>query len=184
MRTARARLLTAGSLALALSLATSQQAGAQQAGAQAVPEYAMKATYLYNFMVFAEWPNQEAHGTQDSLQLCVFGPDNFGAALNALEGKSVHGRKLAVQRASSLASLRRCHLLFVTEREAPNMAAILQVLGEAPVLTVADSPLASGAAILLSLDGQRLVFDVNLQRIKKAGITLSSKVLQLARSAS
>jgi hypothetical protein len=178
MRAALARLLLAGSLALGLALA------AQLARAQAVPEYAMKATYLYNFMVFAEWPSQEAHGAAESLQLCVFGPDNFGAALNGLEGKNVNGRKLVVQRASSLASLRKCHLLFVTEREAPNMAAIQNVLGEAPVLTVADSPLASGAAILLSLDGRRLVFDVNLQRIKKAGITLSSKVLQLARSAS
>jgi len=179
MRAARARLLLAGSLALALNLTAGQQAHAQ-----AVPEYAMKATYLYNFMVFAEWPNQDAHGAPESLQLCVFGPDNFGTALNSLEGKNVNGRKLVVQRASSLASLRRCHLVFVTEREAPNMAAIQSVLGEAPVLTVADSPLASGAAILLSLDGRRLVFDVNVQRIKKAGITLSSKVLQLARSAS
>jgi len=177
MRAGLARLLPASSLAMALL-------GGPPAHGQAVPEYAMKATYLYNFMVFAEWPSQEAHGAAESLQLCVFGPDNFGTALNSLEGKNVNGRKLAVQRASSLASLRKCHLLFVTEREAPNMAAIQQVLGEAPVLTVADSPLASGAAILLSLDGRRLVFDVNLQRIRKAGITLSSKVLQLARSAS
>lgn len=172
-------------LLLLLFLLAALLAGAgQQARAQAVPEYAMKATYLYNFMVFAEWPAQEAHGAQDPVLLCVFGQDNFGTALNSLEGKNVNGHRLVVQRLNSLSSLRKCQLLFITEREAANMASIQSYLGDAPVLTVADSPVATSAAILLSLDGRRLVFDVNMQRVKKAGITLSSKVLQLARSAS
>jgi hypothetical protein len=81
-----------------------------------------------------------------------------------------------------LGNLRKCHLLFVTEHEAPNMQAIQTAIGDAAVLTVADTPVASGAAILLALDGKRLVFDVNMQRVKKVGVNLSSKVLQLARS--
>jgi hypothetical protein len=161
--------------------------GASLAGpaqAQAVPEYVMKATYLYNFMVFAEWPPVDARVASDPVTLCVFGQDNFGTALDSLEGKNVNGRRLTVLRMNSLAQLRKCHLLFITEREAVNMASIQNSLGDAPVLTVADTPQAGGAAIVLALDGKRLVFDINLQRIKRSGITLSSKVLQLARSAS
>ncbi|MCV2370926.1 YfiR family protein [Roseateles oligotrophus] len=153
-----------------------------QTQAQAVPEYTMKASYLYNFMIFADWPNLDPQSPQDGLMLCVLGQDNFGEALNNLEGKSVNGRRLAVSRLNGLASIKKCQLLFITEQEAPNMQSILKVLADAPVLTVADTPVAAGAAILLSLDGKRLVFDVNMQRTKKVGITLSSKVLQLARS--
>ncbi len=155
-----------------------------QAQAQAVPEYVMKATYLYNFMIFADWPPAEAgNNPQDGLTLCVLGQDNFGEALNNLEGKNVNGRRLSVSRLNGLAGIKKCHLLFITEQEAPNMQSIQKHLADAPVLTVADTPVATGAAILLSLDGKRLVFDVNMQRAKKVGITLSSKVLQLARSA-
>jgi hypothetical protein len=154
-----------------------------QAQAQAVPEYVMKASYLYNFMIFAEWPaSTDGPSPQEGLLLCVLGQDNFGQALNDLEGKNVNGRRLSVSRLNGLTHVRRCQLLFVTEQEAPNMQAILKHLADAPVLTVADTPVAAGAAILLSLDGKRLVFDVNMQRTKKVGITLSSKVLQLARS--
>ncbi|MCV2353895.1 YfiR family protein [Paucibacter sp. B2R-40] len=150
--------------------------------AQAVPEYAMKASYLYNFMIFADWPGLDAQTQIDGLTLCVLGQDNFGEALNNLEGKNVNGRRLSVIRMNGMAGIKKCQLLFITEQEAPNMQSILKYLADAPVLTVADTPVAAGAAILLSLDGKRLVFDVNIQRAKKVGITLSSKVLQLARS--
>ncbi|MEJ6004570.1 YfiR family protein [Paucibacter sp. AS339] len=155
------------------------------AQAQPVPEYVMKATYLYNFMVFSEWPSQDLQPPttpREGLNLCVFGQDSFGSALSNLEGKNVNGRRLSVLRMNHLPGIKKCHLLFITEREAPNMPSIQSSLGDAPVLTVADSPLASGAAIMLSVDGSRLVFDVNVQRVKKLGINLSSKVLQLARS--
>ncbi len=153
-----------------------------QTPVQAVPEYAMKASYLYNFMIFAEWPPLDPLAQQGGLTLCVLGQDNFGEALNNLEGKNVNGRRLTVTRMNGLAGIKKCQLLFVTEQEAPNMQSILKSLADAPVLTVADTPVAAGATILLSLDGKRLVFDVNIQRAKKVGITLSSKVLQLARS--
>ncbi len=152
------------------------------AQAQAVPEYVMKASYLYNFMIFADWPALDGQSPQEGLTLCVLGQDSFGQALNDLEGKNVNGRRLTVSRLNGLAASKKCHLLFITEQEAPNMQSILKFLADAPVLTVADTPVAAGAAILLSLDGKRLVFDINMQRTKKVGITLSSKVLQLARS--
>jgi hypothetical protein len=148
----------------------------------AVPEYLMKATYLYNFMVFSEWPASDTLMPSAPLNLCVLGPDNFGNALDRLAGKSANGHRIDIVRLSGLGNLRKCHLLFVTEHEAPNMQAIQTAIGDAAVLTVADTPVASGAAILLALDGKRLVFDVNMQRVKKVGVNLSSKVLQLARS--
>lgn len=153
-----------------------------QVQGSAVPEYVMKASYLYNFMIFTDWPAPEAQSGQDGLLLCVLGQDSFGSALGHLEGKHVNGRRLSVSRLNGLAGSKKCHLLFVTEQEAPNMQSILKFLADAPVLTVADTPVAAGATILMSLEGKRLVFDVNMQRSKKAGITLSSKVLQLARS--
>lgn len=144
-----------------------------------VPEYVMKATYLYNFAVFTEWPSASG----DTFNLCVLGQDNFGRALNRIEGKSINGRRLAVARLSTLHNIKSCHMLFVTEHETPNMRKILDELGDAPVLTVTDTPVQPGAMIVISLDGRRLTFDVNIEMARHSRLNISSKLMQLARSA-
>ncbi len=152
-----------------------------QASAEPVPEYTLKATYLFNFMVYTQWA-EAGREKPETLNLCVLGQDNFGNALNALEEKVINGAKLTVNRLSGMSGVKKCNLLFVTEREAGNLGAIYRFIGDAPILVVADVPIASEAAILLSLEGKRLVFDVNMARVKRGGLSISSKVLQLARS--
>jgi uncharacterized protein DUF4154 len=44
-------------------------------------EYEVKATYLYKFGRFVEWPTK-VEG--DSFSICVLGQDPFGPALNAI----------------------------------------------------------------------------------------------------
>jgi hypothetical protein len=72
--------------------------------------------------------------------------------------------------------------LFISERDIENVGLINRLLGDAPVLTLADSPQASDVAINLVLDNDRVSFDVNVGLVKIGGINLSSKVLRLARS--
>lgn len=151
----------------------------QSSWAGTISEYEMKATYLYNFAVFTEWPKSEG----DTFNLCILGQDNFGTALNRIEGKIVHGRRLFVARLSSLSAIRRCDLLYITDRESTKLGVIFTELGDTPVLTVAEtSPANTSAAINLALEGQRLVFDINVPRARNARLSISSKLLQLARS--
>lgn len=152
-----------------------------RADAEPVPEYDLKATYLYNFALFTEWPAGNAG--DGSFRLCVLGKDPFGPALRRIEGKLVGGRPIAVARLTTLSAIRQCQLLFVTEREAENMSRIFAELGEASVLTVTDVPAGPPAAITLAVDNQRLVFDVALPRAQAASLVLSSKLLKLARRA-
>jgi len=149
--------------------------------AEGVPEYVMKATYLYNFMVYTQW---QGHDANAPLNLCVLGRDNFGTALNTLEGKTINGAKLAINRLTNTSGVKNCNLLFVSEQEANNMEFINRQIGDAPVLTVVDTPPSGEVGIVLSLDGKRVVFDVNLRKTRLSGMSVSSKVLQLARSTS
>jgi hypothetical protein len=152
-----------------------------QASSEPVPEYTLKASYLFNFMVYTQWTEAGREKLQ-TLNLCVLGQDSFGNALNALEEKSINGAKLTVNRLNGMSGVKKCNLLFVTEREAGNLGAIYRFIGDAPILVVADVPIASDAAILLTLEGKRLVFDVNMANVRRGGLSISSKVLQLARS--
>jgi len=75
--------------------------GAHAQTSQAVPEYTMKAAYLYNFALLTTWPTTSPFGA--SFNLCLYGQDDFGPALDVLNGKEVNGQR--VQLSSKLLRL-------------------------------------------------------------------------------
>jgi len=152
-------------------------AGPRDLHAEPIPEYELKAAYLYNFMNYTTWPE-----LPNLLRLCVLGPDNFGGALEKLSARTVQGKPIHIASLNSPAQARGCQLLFVTEREAGNMDTIERLLGDAPTLVVTDTPTTPAAAIQLALQNGRLVFDVDLARLRRSGLMVSAKVLSLARS--
>lgn len=116
------------------------------AAAEPVPEYVMKATYLYNFALYTDWP--ESIG--DTLNICVVGQDDFGSALNAINGKQVNSLTLNISRVTATSSLKLCQMVFIGEREVGHTQKILDALGDAPVLTVMEGH----APLYLGGDGQ------------------------------
>jgi len=80
--------------------------------AKAVPEYAMKAVYLYNFAQLTEWPATLATG-RESFNLCVIGPDEIVAALEPLRGRRVNQQHLRLLRITESSEARQCQMLFV-----------------------------------------------------------------------
>ena len=156
-------------------------AGCMLAGgvqAQATPEYRAKAGFLYNFIVFTEWPSRVG----SPLPLCVYDSNPFGNELDALEGKSVGGRVLVVRSPKELDQLKSCRVVFVTASAIGSLPRILEALRGEPVLTVADSPGAAqrGVALNMEVDHERIVFQANLRAARAAGVDLSSKLLRLA----
>src|SRR5688572_14666662 len=61
-------------------------------------EYQLKAAYLYNFVTFTEWPADIG----DTLTLCIYGPDPFGADIDKFQGADVNGRTIEVLRSSTV----------------------------------------------------------------------------------
>ena len=168
---------------LAGLLAASSLAPAIASG-QAAPEYELKAAFIYNIALFVEWP---ADARRDGpFVLCVAGKDLFGAAFNALEGKPVRTQKLAVRRADGLQGLDDCHMLYIAPAEELRLERILGQVGVQPILTVSDAEGWSGRGVMVNLDKKlgRLVFDVNLDPVRRARLTISSRLLRLADSVS
>lgn len=165
------------SLARAL-LALAALGAAACARGQELPEYRLKAAFLYNFASFTEWPA----GTGDTLNLCVYGSDPFGTELDALEGKKVGTRVLAVLRKAQPEALRGCQVVFVPGAAIGQLPRLLEVLRGLPVLTVADTPGAAqrGAALNMILTHGRISFEANLLAARDARLVLSSRLLRLA----
>ncbi len=146
-------------------------------------EYLIKAAFLYNFAKFTEWPAGSFLDSDAPLDVCVFGEDPFGGALESIAGKTIRGRRVAVHRVASIEAGAACHLLFISASEATRLAGILEALRGRPVLTIAEMPgfARSGGIINLKTNpDDRIRFEINASIAKRAGLRLSSKLLNLA----
>jgi hypothetical protein len=147
--------------------------------AAAVPEYTMKAAYLYNFALLTTLPDA-AKADDADFNLCVYGQDDFGAALDKLNGKDVNGQKVRVLRLDRAEDALRCQLIFIGDIDPQRALRLNNVLAKAPVLTVADDKWGKTAMINLVPQNQRLTFTINASAARSAKLQLSSKLMRLA----
>lgn len=147
-------------------------------GAQTVAEHEMKAAYLFNFARFTEWPANE----RANFNICILGDEDLGRAMRKYEERRISDQRVVIARLNSTTPIRQCNLLFVGAGELPNLPKINAQLGEMPVLTVTDRPAPVPVGIVLSLESERLVFDVNIEHTQKAKLKHHSSVLRLARN--
>ena len=166
----RATLPSARAAIAALLLAGS-------AGAQAqVDAETLKAAFVYNFALYATWPAPVRDTAE--ITVCVPARSTLAPALGELAGKPVDARRLAVRSVEAYAPGDGCDVRVVDATAASPPA-------ERGVLTICDcseSPAPSGDIIALVREGTRLRFDVDLAAADAARITLSSKLLHLART--
>jgi hypothetical protein len=143
-----------------------------------LPEYRLKAAFLFNFAVFTEWPTE----TPATLSLCIVGKDPFGEEIDALQGKAVGERHIAVRKGVAPDAVASCQIVFITDSAHGALAGVLQGLHGLSVLTVADSPgaAAQGVALNMSVVNSRVSFEANLEAARAARLNLSSKLLRLA----
>ncbi|HZP86438.1 MAG TPA: YfiR family protein [Burkholderiales bacterium] len=141
-------------------------------------EYHVKAGILFNFIAFTEWP--AAIG--NTLNVCVYGQDPFGADLDKLQGRQVTGRTLTARRMNSVEGLGDCHIVFISRSAAPNLPRALDRTNGKPVLTVADSAGAAqqGVALNMVMAQNKVAFEANVAAARANGLNLSSKLLRLA----
>jgi hypothetical protein len=143
-----------------------------------LPEYRLKAAFLYNFALFTEWPADIG----STLNLCVYGRDPFGQEIDALQGKPVGDRRMVVRRITKLEGLTACQIVFIAQTSGDGIARVLSSLHGAAVLTVADAPgaAAQGVALNMSVVENKITFEANLAAARAANVKLSSKLLSLA----
>ncbi len=181
------RYLIAIAICLALSPLVPAGAGlggvARAAAEEPSREYRIKAAFIYNFAKFSRWPASSFSDGEAPLDFCIYGEDPFGGAFDAVAGKTIRGRRVAVRRIATIEASTGCHLLFISDSEAKRLTGILAALNDRPVLTVADMPdfaRAGGIINLKTNEDDKLRFEINTGTARRAGLRFSSKLLSLA----
>lgn len=180
-RPAAARRYT--TLILAVALAT-VGGWLRPAFAQSTPtdENMLKATFVYNFAKYADWPDN-LWIKSPKLRICTAGErGGFAQAVAALESKpAIRDKQIEVRQIFHPEEAAGCLILVIAGRT--RMADWTRGVRLAPVLTVGDSEgfAANAGLIGLYADGDKLRFEINQEAAQRAGLKLSSQLLKLAR---
>jgi hypothetical protein len=154
------------------------------AGAPAVavvPTATLMAGFLVNLARFTEWP---AEGAGPTITLCVLGDPAVADALDQLIGdRQINGREVAVARLVSQRALRQCQLLFVAGTDTAAQSRALEHVARLPVLTVGQGEqfVRMGGVVGVFGEPGRKRFTINTDAVLRAGLTLSSRLLGLAK---
>ncbi|HEY3697312.1 YfiR family protein [Phenylobacterium sp.] len=145
-------------------------------------EFPVKAAFLYKFGAYVEWPASAFPSPASPFTVCVVGHDPFGALLDrSVQGQTVGARPIVVRRVGVATGAAGCHIAFVGGSSEHPAAAALKALAGAPVLTVTDGPVNEGrGAIHFIVTANRVRFIIDLRAAAAGGLTVSSKLLNLA----
>lgn len=145
-------------------------------------ELQIESAYVFNFIKFVEWPPATLRDGE-KLRLCVVGNEELHTSLATLNGRKAGAYELQVMpRSTDSLGYNACHVLYIDVQEQRRFIPILKSLGSRPVLTISDIPdfAERGGNIGLLYRENKVLFEINLASTRKAGLRLSSQMLNLA----
>ena len=140
-------------------------------------EYRVKAAYLYNFIKYVEWPEQQG-GT---ILICIAGGQNpFGTVLDGLiKNERIHGVSLATR--TILEFDPECDVIFAPKTS--NIPHYLRGAAGMPILTVGETPrfIEQGGIVNFTVEDGPVRFEISPTAAERVKLRISSRLLQLAR---
>lgn len=142
-------------------------------------EYAVKAGYVYNFIKFVDWPGEEEAGP---IRVCVLAGDPYGESFAPIAERTVKGHRLTLLRLDHGEDPSSCHVVFLSAARAEAVEEILREVDGATVLTVSDAPAFADAGGMIGFvnKGNKIRFEINHEAVRRAGLRMSAKLLELA----
>jgi hypothetical protein len=174
-------------VALSVSLSWAPETIAQARDASDSSEYLIKAGFIFNFAKFVEWPAAAFSQSDSPIVIGILGTDPFGTIIDkTVQDKRVGARGFIVKRlkwGADLKDLRECKILFVGASERAHLDELVQIVKTLPILTVGETPgfAERGGVIRFVLEDNRVRFEVNVDAARQADLTISSRLLTLAR---
>lgn len=151
--------------------------------ARGAREYDLKATFLFHFTHFVEWPPEAFADADSPFRLCVLTPDPFGGALKeVVAGERVGARELEVRTVESASQAKGCQIVFVPDQRDSALARELPGVRDGLVLTVGEKEdfLDRGGMVRFELRGGRIRLQVSRRALGASQLQVSSKLLAVA----
>ena len=148
-------------------------------------EYRIKAAYLYQLGRYVQWPAKAFSSPAAPFVIGVLQQDPIAADLDQIaQVKKIENRPIQIRRFSPDGNVPACHILFLPASLAPEVqAAVVRKLSGKNVLLVGDTDkfLDLGGAVRFVIEENNVRLHIALKAAQREGLTISSKLLQVAR---
>ena len=167
----RVRMLLAGLAGVLILLPAHAQEGSRD-------ERAVRAAYVFNLIKYVEWPSQ---GRELTIAL-VGDTETGGVMASMLDGRTSDGKTIHVVLSPTDEALGNCGLLYIATSRPEEIRSALERMKGKSVLTVGETDgfVRGGGMVALINTGDHIRIEVNLEAVQRAGIRISSRVLNLA----
>ncbi len=155
----------------------------------------VKAAYVLNFIRYSQWPDDAFEQPDSPIVVTEVGECDDDKALSEVIRRSqpIGGRQVTLEHApygsddadrqEFYRSLEQSHLVYICSAGPEPIATILGRLNPSKTLTVGDTPdfVENGGMIGFVFEQDRILFQANPKAIQKSRVTISAKVLKLAK---
>ena len=171
-------------VALLLVMASQTSLRGENAADALPSESELKAAFVLNFVRLVKWESVAGEGNNSELSICALGNGDFSNAVRRIaDGKLIGTRSISVKLNASPDSA-HCRVVIVDAAQYPIARQALNAVKNAPVLTIGNGPglIQMGGMFELIVDGRKVQFDASLEAVRRAGLDVSARLLQLSRN--
>ena len=146
-------------------------------------EQRVKATFLFNFAQFVDWPDSALPARGAPFVIGILGKDPFNTFLDELvRGQTIKERKLEIRRLKRMEEINECQVVFVSDSEQARFDRVIARCGTNSILTVGegDQFARRGGMIAFVPAGNKVRFRINREAAESASLSISSKLLRLS----
>jgi hypothetical protein len=137
-----------------------------------------KATYIYNFIRYVKWPESAVN---KDFVIGVYGESDVYKILVELStNRKVGTQNIVIKRVTDEEGASQCQLLFISGTQKQNIRAILNQIGNKPILLVSDISNTSDCTIEFVYPENKLQFKINEEKAKQQNLYLSQALLKLS----
>ena len=148
---------------------------------ETVKEYELKATFIYHFTKYIQWPDDH---TSETFDIAVFGDSKIIAPLEKIAKiRLIDDRKIRIKHFDHIQNIDSCHILFISASQKRGLSRILKEVQNKNILTISDSEgfARRGVAINLVIVEGKIKFEINSKALERAGLQASSQLVKLAK---
>jgi hypothetical protein len=156
---------------------------------KSVIEYKVKAAFLFNFIKFVEWPDEQKTDVNAPITIGILCDDDLADHFGELESRKIRDRSIVVKKfrsfetADDKAGLARCQVVYVTTCMQKYGKETIAMLHKLPILVIGESDgfLEAGGMINFIIADGKVCFEINTKAADEAGLKIGSQLLRLAK---
>lgn len=141
----------------------------------------LKAAYIYNFMRYTKWNKEKKDKTE--FVICVYNESALYNSLKKLEKKTLKNIKIKVITVGTEEScLIPCDVVILSQMEDGLLNSFVRKATIHHVLSISDTDGYAQKGVMINLKrvANKMTFEVNLTKVKKSQLHLSSNLLKMA----